>query len=136
MDEKLAKIVEPGTPSPIERLEAMKEVNDAGFKTGVVNMPTLPYLSDSEEEIEAMIKALRKYGAHYVLFAGLTLYGDAPDDCKTLYFNFLKENYPDLLLEYENLFKGSITLSKRYQKDLTIRFREISNRYGIKNKII
>ena len=136
LDEKLAKIIEPGAPSPIERLEAMKQVSDSGFKTGVVNMPTLPFLSDSEEEIEAMVKAARKYGAHYVLYAGLTLYGDAPETCKTLYFNFLKEYYPDLLPEYENLFKGSIASSKRYQKDLAIRFRGISNRYGIKNKII
>jgi DNA repair photolyase len=136
IDEKLAKIIEPGASGPIERLEAMKEVSDAGFKTGVVNMPTLPFLSDSEKDIEAMVKAAKKYRAHYVLYAGLTLYGDAPDDCKTLYFNFLMENYPDLLPEYENLFKGTIAASKRYQKDLAIKFRGISNRYSIKNKII
>ena len=136
IDEKLAQIIEPGAPSPIKRLETMKEFRDAGFKTGIINMPILPLLSDSEKEIEAMVKAAKKYGAHYVLYAGLTLYGDAPDDCKTLYFNFLKENYPDLLPEYENLFKGSIAPSKRYQKDLAIKYSEISNRYGIKNRLI
>jgi len=136
LDEKLAKIIEPSAPNPIERLETMKKYSNAGFKTGIVNMPTLPFLSDSEKEIEKMVKAAKKYGAHYVLYAGLTLYGDASDDCKTLYFNFLKENYPDLLPEYEDLFKGSIAPSKRYQKDLALRFSAVTSRYGVKNRII
>ena len=136
LDEKLAKIIEPGAPSPIERLETMKKYSDAGFKTGIVNMPTLPFLSDSNNEIETIVKNAKKYGAYYILHAGLTLYGDAPDDCNTLYFNFLKENYPDLLPEYEKLFKGSIASSKRYQNDVATRFGEISSRYNIKNRII
>jgi hypothetical protein len=99
-------------------------------------MPALPFLSDSKKDIEAMVKTAKKYGAHYVLYAGLTLYGNGPDDCKTLYFNFLKENYPNLLPQYEKLFNGSIATSKRYQKELAIKFSEISNRYGIKNRLI
>jgi DNA repair photolyase len=136
LNEKLARIIEPGAPSPIERLETMKKYSDAGFKTGIINMPLLPFLSDSDKEIETIVKASKKYGAHYLLYAGLTLYGDAPDDCKILYFDFLKENYPDLLHEYQNLFRGSIGTSKRYQKDLNTKFSEISNRYGIKNRLI
>jgi DNA repair photolyase len=136
LDEKLSKIIEPGAPSPIERLETMKKYSDAGFKTGIINMPTLPFLSDSEKEIESMVKASKKYGAHYVLYSGLTLYGDAPYDCKTVYYNFLEKNYPDLVPEYEKLFKGSNAPSKRYQNHLTIKYGEISNKYGVKNNII
>ena len=136
LNEELARIIEPGAQDPIERLETMKEFSDNGFKTGIINMPVLPLLSDSEKEIETMVKAAKKYKAHYLMYAGLTLYGDAPDDCKTLYYNFLKENYPEFLPEYEKLFKGSIAPSKRYQKDLAIKFNRISNRYGINNKLI
>jgi DNA repair photolyase len=136
LDKRLSKIIEPGAPSPIARLETMKKYNEAGFKTGIINMPILPFLSDSEGDIESMVKTAKNYGAHYLLHAGLTLYGDTPDDCKTMYFNFLRENYPDLLNEYENLFKGSVASTKRYQRDLAVRFSEISNRYGIKNSII
>ena len=136
LDEKLARIIEPGAPSPIERLEIMKKYSDAGFKTGIINMPVLPFLSDSEKEIEAMIKTADKYGAHYVLFSGLTLYGEAPDDCKIQYFNFLKANYPDLVLKYEKLFKGSNAPTKQYQRNMAIKYGEISDRYGVKNSII
>jgi DNA repair photolyase len=114
----------------------MKKYSDAGFKTGIINMPTLPFLSDSEKEIESMVKASKKYRAHYVLYSGLTLYGDAPYDCKTVYYNFLEKNYPDLVPEYEKLFKGSNAPSKRYQNHLAINYGEISNKYGVKNNII
>lgn len=136
LDEKLAEIIEPGAPSPMERLKTMKEFSDAGFKTGIINMPMLPFLSDSKEAIESMVKAAKNYGAHYVLHSGLTLYGNDKTDCKTLYFNFLKEHNPDLVLEYEKMFKGSSAPSKRYQNEVAMRFREISSRYGIKNRII
>ena len=136
LDDKLAKIIEPGAPSPRERLKIMNKYSDAGFKTGIINMPTLPFLSDSEEDIEIMVKTAKKYGAHYVLYGGLTLYGDAPDDCKTVYYNFLEENYPDLVHEYEKLFKGLNAPSKRYQNHLNLKYKEISNKYGIKNNII
>jgi len=36
--------------------------------------------------------------------------GDAPGDCKTIYYQFLKENHPELLSDYKNLFKGSLHL--------------------------
>ena len=136
LDEKLAKIIEPGAPSPVERLETMKKFSDAGFITGIINMPVLPFLSDSENEIELMVKTAKDFGAHYVLYAGLTLYGDASDDCKTLYFNFLKDNYPDLLQEYKTLFKRSFAPSKRYQSELSKNFRHISKKYHVKNSII
>ncbi len=135
LNKKLSKIIEPGAPSPIERLETMKKFSDAGFKTGIINMPALPFISDSENEIETMVKNAKNYGADYVLYAGLTLYGNDPDDCKTVYYNFLKENYPDLLPEYEKLFKGSNALSKCYQRDLVIRYGEISSKFGVKNSI-
>ncbi len=136
LNEKLARIIEPGAPSPIERLETMKKYSDAGFKTGIINMPALPFLSDSQKEIEKMIKTADKYGAHYVLYAGLTLYGEAPDDCRTLYFNFLKENYPDIVPKYEKLFKGSNAPSKQYQRNMAVKYGEISDKYGVKNSII
>jgi len=36
LNEEIARILEPGAPSPIKRLETMKEFNDAGFKTGII----------------------------------------------------------------------------------------------------
>jgi DNA repair photolyase len=136
LNDGLARIIEPGAPSPINRLETMKMFSEAGFKTGVINMPVLPYISDSKDEIEDMVKMAINYGGDYVLYSGLTLYGDASGDCKTLYDQFLKENYPELLSDYKKLFRGSFAPSKDYQDVLAKKFAEISRKYGIKNSII
>ena len=41
-------------------------------------MPILPFISDSEEDIENMVVAAKDYGADYVMPAGLILFGDTP----------------------------------------------------------
>src|SRR5665811_1539491 len=43
-NEKIAKILEPGAPSPIKRLKIMKKFSEAGFKTGIINMPHMTLL--------------------------------------------------------------------------------------------
>jgi hypothetical protein len=83
-----------------------------------------------------MVRAAKNYEAHYLMSAGLTLFGEGPDDCRTLYYKFLKENYPKIVSEYEKLFRGSFALSKRYQKDLSYKLDELSLRYDVKNRII
>ncbi len=135
LNDKLARIIEPGASSPINRLETMKIFSEAGFKTGVINMPVLPYISDSRDEIEDMVKMTIDYGGDYVLYSGLTLYGDTSGDCKTLYEQFLKENYPELLSDYKKLFRGSFAPSKDYQDVLAKKFAGISLKYGMKNSI-
>jgi DNA repair photolyase len=136
LNEKIAKVLEPDAPSPIKRLKIMKKFSEQGFKTGIINMPILPFISDSEEDIENMVIAASDYGADYVMPAGLTLFGNAPDDCKTLYYEFLNENYPNLVSKSKNLYRGSFATSRRYQNELSNKFGEISGNYGVKNSIL
>ncbi|KAF5042795.1 hypothetical protein DSECCO2_508930 [anaerobic digester metagenome] len=136
LDEKLASILEPGAPTPQERLETMKKCHESGFKVGVINMPVLPFLSDSDESLETMVKTSKEYGASYVMFAGLTLFGDGPGDCRTLYYNFLEENFPELVSEYEKLFRNDSYPSNNYQRDLSKRSGKISAEYDIKTRIL
>ncbi len=135
-DNDLSKLLEPEAASPSERLETMKKIRDAGLKTGIINMPVLPYISDSKQEIESLISKAKKYGAEYVLFSGLTLYGHRHDDCRTLYYNFLTEHYPELVTKYDTLFGKSSVPSKLYQSELSRKYSEISYKYGIKNSIL
>jgi len=68
-------------------------------------MPVLPFISDSKDEIEKMVKAANNYGGDYVLYSGLTLYGDALAIVRHFTINFLKEDYQELLFEYKNPVK-------------------------------
>lgn len=136
LDESLSSIVEPGAPAPLKRMEAMKMCKKEGLLTGIAFIPVLPFLSDSEEKLNEMIKTARDYGADYVFVGALTLYGDKPSDCKTLYYKFLERQYPNLVLKYRNLFGTGFQPSGDYLRVLKETARRICGRYEIKMNIL
>ena len=136
LDENLAKILEPGAPKPRERLEAMRKIKKEGILVSISYIPVLPFLSDSKEKLDEMIKDAKDYGADFVFVGSLTLFGKGPADCKTLYFKFLEKYQPELLPKYETLYKNSFAPSKEYQKELEEKSRRLCEKYGIKNRII
>ncbi len=81
LDEKLAKLLEPGAPSPVERLEAMQQIKEEGLMAGVSYIPVLPFLSDSEEKLDEMIRKAKNYGADFIFVGSLTLFGKGHADC-------------------------------------------------------
>jgi DNA repair photolyase len=136
LDEKLAKILEPGAPTPKERLETMKKCREEGFLTGVCYIPVLPFISDTEEQLDKMIKIAKDYGGDYVLVGALTLFGNRPADCKTLYYKFLEKYFPELVPKYKSLFKIFFQPTKEYQEELQERSIRICSKYKIKHRII
>jgi DNA repair photolyase len=103
LDEKLAKLFEPGAPPPKVRLEAMKKCKEQGFLVGVNYIPVLPFLSDSDEQLDGMIKTAKDYGADFALVGALTLFGKGPADCKTLYYKILEKYSPELIPRYNGV---------------------------------
>jgi len=136
LDERIAKIIEPGAPSPVERLETMRKCKEDGFLTGVCYAPTLPFISDTEEQLDGMIRNAKDYGADYVFVGTLTLFGNGPADCKTLYYKFLERYFPELIPKYKSLFKISFQPTKEYQEELQERSIRICDKYKIKHRII
>lgn len=136
LDEKLAKILEPGAPPPIERLKTMQKFKEEGFFVGVNFIPVLPFLSDSEEQLDEMVKQAKNHGADFVFVGGLTLFGTGPTDSKTLYYKFLEEHYPELVPKYKSLYRIFFAPSKDYQKQLDEKSKLLCEKYGIKKGII
>ncbi|MDI6603236.1 MAG: radical SAM protein [Patescibacteria group bacterium] len=136
LDEKLAKILEPGAPAPIERLKTMRKCKKEGFLVGIDNIPVLPFLSDTDEQLNEAIKIAKEYRANFVLVGALTLFGNKPADCKTLYYKFLERHYSELVPKYKSLFRIFFQPTKEYQKELEEKSKKLCERYGIKNRII
>lgn len=136
LDEKLAKILEPGAPTPMERLETMQKCKEEGFFTGVCFIPVLPFLSDSEEQLDKTVRTVKEYKADFILVGALTLFGKGPADCKTLYYKFLEKHYPQLVPKYKSLYRIYFAPSKEYQKELEKKAKSLCKKYGIKNRIV
>ncbi len=105
------------------------------FFVGMNFIPVLPFLSDSEEQLDEMICAAKKYGADFVFVGALTLFGNGPYDCKTLYYKFLEKHYPDLVPKYKALYKGFFAPSRGYQRKLKEVTKKLCKKHGIKNAI-
>jgi DNA repair photolyase len=102
------------------------------FLVGVNYIPVLPFLSDSEDQIDEMIKTAKEYGADFVFVGGLTLSGKEPYDSKILYYQFLENYYPDLLSKYKSLYRIFFAPTKEYQMILNKRAERNCEKYGIK----
>jgi DNA repair photolyase len=135
MDGKLSKIFEPGAPSPHERLETMKRCKEEGFLVGAIFMPILPFLSDSEEHLDHMIRTAKEYGAEFIMAAGLTLFGDGPQDCKARYYQVLEKHFPKLVPKTRALFGNSFSPSREYQRELYLRVKKLSKKHEIRNGV-
>lgn len=64
-DPKLARIVEPGAPTPARRLRGLSRLANAGIPVGVNIAPVIPGLND--REIPSVLKAARGAGATWAM---------------------------------------------------------------------
>lgn len=131
INEKLSKIMEPGAALPRERMEAMRQFKQEGILAGIVAMPIFPFLSDSDDDIETLIKEAKKHGADYVLFSALTLYGMGQEHT----YRVLQVHFPDVLERYQQLYSGDRKTWQRYEGDLQLRARSLLKKHGLKPKI-
>jgi len=131
IDDKIAKMFEPNAPKPKERLETLQKVKEDGFYAGIAYIPVLPFISDSDEQLEEMIKIAKEYQADYVFVGALTLYGIG----KELYYKVIEKYSLELLLKYKQLFKTFNQPRKDYQLKLERKAREFCEKYRVRYRI-
>ena len=132
LDPEVSRIFAPGAPSPLERLKALKEVRDAGFKAGAAYIPVLLFISDTEEELERMIGAAKEFGADYIFVGALTLYGSG----KEIYYRALERYFPEHLPKYERLYLGRGEPPLSYRRKLETISRRIFVEKNVRYMII
>lgn len=73
-DDTLAAKVEPHAPAPSRRLAALEKLSEAGLFAGVLLMPVLPFLEDSDENVLSVVEGAAKAGARFIYPAlGVTM---------------------------------------------------------------
>ncbi len=136
MNTEISNILEPGAATPIDRLNILRQLKQEGFLAGVNAFPTLPFISDTVEELEKTISAAKEYLADYILVGGLTLFGKDAADSKTLYFNFLKRYDPSLIPKYEQLYRTNFFPPRQYLRELKQKAEKICEKYGVRTTIL
>jgi DNA repair photolyase len=95
LDPKLARTMEPRASTPPKRLEALRQLSEAGIPTSVLVAPVIPALNDSE--IERILDAAAHAGVKEASYVLLRL----PLEVRDLFREWLMANYPD---RYRHVF--------------------------------
>lgn len=127
VDEVLWRSVEPGTPSPRRRLDAVRTLTDAGFAVGVLMAPILPGITDDDASMEATVAAIAEAGAVSATPLPLHLRPGA----REWYLAWLRRTRPALVPHYRELFRTGAYSPAAYQQDVTARVRAMAERHGI-----
>jgi len=99
LDETLRERFEPGASPFAARLDALHTLAGAGIRTWAFCGPLLPFLSDADEQIDALFAALKDARAGSVLVDSLNLRGAAWGRVRAV----LELHYPDLVAPYQAL---------------------------------
>jgi DNA repair photolyase len=103
LDEAVWRRSEPGTPHPKARMAAVKRLVEAGIPCGILMAPILPGISDSPEQLRAVVEAAADAGASHLTPITLHLRPGVKEE----FLPWLEEAYPELLAGYRRLYRGS-----------------------------
>ncbi|MGH2653023.1 MAG: intein-containing Rv2578c family radical SAM protein [Actinomycetota bacterium] len=128
IDPELWRAMEPGTPSPAKRLEAVRRLNEAGIPCGVLMGPIVPFLSDDEEHLTETVRAIAEAGATHVSPIVLHLRSGGS---REWWMGWVNEHRPDLVPRYEELYGGKAYAPKAYQREVSERVRRLARRFRV-----
>lgn len=127
-NDELSKIIEPNVCKTSKRLNAIKTLSDNGIFTGIMMNPTLPFITDNEDDIKKLVKLAYEHGAKFIhTYMSVTL----RDNQRDYYFQKLDKYFPNLKEKYIKVYGEKYNcLVPNYQKLYKI-FQNECEKYGL-----
>lgn len=128
-DDDLCSILEPNVCPTSRRVEVLKTLNDEGIPTVVWLCPILPYINDTEENINSIIEYCIDANVYGILCfeMGLTL----RKGNREYFYRKLDENFPGLKEKYVKKFGNNYVLPSPNNNRLMDIFRRKTSEHGI-----
>ena len=124
---ELARILEPRAPRPDLRMDAVRQLSEAGLNVGVSCSPVLPGITDSSVDLESLVSAAAAAGARHIFGGALFL-----KPCSAaIFLPFLQENFPHLVENYRERYHDRSFLPPSYSKRIAQLIGELRKKYGI-----
>jgi len=128
MDVELARILEPRAPRPDLRIDAVRQLSEAGINVGVSSSPVLPGITDSPAGLEDVVCAAAAAGAHHIFAGPLFL-----KPCSAAVFlPFLDQHFPHLAENYRQRYQDRSFLPPSYSKRTAQLIAQFRQKCGIK----
>ncbi|MBI9099938.1 MAG: radical SAM protein [Spirochaetaceae bacterium] len=119
LDDRIRKIFEPYAASVESRLKLIGKLKNAGCSVGILAMPFLPFIGDSESHVRTLFTSALKEGADFIMPGYLTL---RPGRQKDYYLTRIKEYFPQYLDDYRQMYSNNLQSGnpiKKYRDDFT-----------------
>ena len=127
-DEINAKIFEPGAVSPQKRIELLAKFSGICRSVSVLNMPIIPYISDSYEELEMIFALSKKSKANNIVSFPLHLRGQK---VKNNFFYLIRKHFPKKASKFIDLYKNTSSPGKEYYSNLQEKINSLRNKYNL-----
>ena len=115
VDEDAWRATEPGTPAPRKRLEAVRQLNQAGIPCGVLMAPILPGITDDLQLLRRTASAAVEAGATRVYPILLHLRPGVKEE----FLGWLNREYPGMAHRYQALYRDRAYAPRFAQEELT-----------------
>jgi len=138
LDEVYRRLFEPFTASPLKRLENIKALMKTGIEVSVRIDPVIPSVTDSERDIEDLLRELHKAGVEEISVSSLIMRPSIMENFKKL--------QDHIFWRIMKLYRGqpwqrvitsarTMLLPRELRKTIYRRFRETGSRYNIDVRI-
>lgn len=130
LSRRLARLLEPRAPRPGKRLEAVRELSEAGLRTGVFIMPVIPGITDAPASLDALVGAAARAGAsrvaHQVLFLR--------DSARREFFPLVQRAYPRLAPHLRRGYRADVYYSADYRARVDQLMRTLRRKHGLSRR--
>ncbi len=129
MDIRVIKLFEARSPMPHARLRALGQLVRGGVRAGLIVAPILPGITDTLQQIEALMRAARDAGAKFIAPIPLRLYPDV----RRRFLPIVEQHFPRLARRYRAAYDRTWDAPEKYAAAVKRRFRRVAERYGIQD---
>lgn len=129
-DDYLASVIEPHVCNSTARLNAVSRLRDAGIFTGILMMPVLPFVEDTEENVLTVVRKAHEAGANFIYAAfGMTL----RENQRIWYYDKLNKIFPqqDYVSKYQKKFRNYYECRSPKASKLWNIFQKECEKFGI-----
>jgi len=133
-NDELSATFEPCVPTASERLKTLAFFKRKGIACGMFLLPVIPFITDTPEMIAVALREAHEIGVDFVIFGGMTLKKGRQEE---YFFSSLRKRHPDLLVRYEQIYKGNEwgQATEEYYNAINSVFDTMSRKYNIARRI-
>lgn len=128
-DEELCKKIEPDVCTSKERFHALKELNRAGIPTVVWLSPILPFINDTEENIQGILDYCIEANVYGIICFGMGL--TLREGNREYFYHQLDRQFPGMKERYIKTYGDQYIVSSPNHSKLMKLFHSTCEKHGI-----